>query len=179
MLKGTAPADKIDGQIVFIGTSAIGLKDMRSTPIDDAVPGVEVHAQLAEQMLTQDFLARPDFADGAEFLYLGLIGIPFVLLLPRLSAGRHGDRWRRLHRHRAGRALACLLEYDLLFDPIYPPVTLAAIYVSGTALAFMRTERERAAIRSGLQPLPVARMGRAGRRRSPSCELGGEPARSR
>ena len=38
-------------------------------------------------------------------------------------------------------------EYDLLFDPIYPPVTLAAIYVSGTALAFMRTERERAAIR--------------------------------
>ena len=36
---------------------------------------------------------------------------------------------------------------DLLFDPIYPPVTLAAIYVSGTALAFMRTERERAAIR--------------------------------
>jgi adenylate cyclase len=38
-------------------------------------------------------------------------------------------------------------EYDLLFDPIYPPATLAAIYISGTALAFMRTERERAAIR--------------------------------
>ena len=74
VLKGTAPTDKIDGQIVFIGTSAIGLKDMRSTPVDSAVPGVEVHAQLAEQMLTQDFLARPDFADGAEFLYLGLIG---------------------------------------------------------------------------------------------------------
>src|SRR5204862_6745105 len=36
---------------------------------------------------------------------------------------------------------------DLLSDPIYPPVTLAPIYVSGTALAFMRTERERAEIR--------------------------------
>ena len=107
--EGHGAADKIDGQIVFIGTSAIGLKDMRSTPVDDAVPGVEVHAQLAEQMLTQDFLARPDFADGAEFLYLGLIGILFVLLLPRLSAGAHGDRRGGLHRHRACRALACLL----------------------------------------------------------------------
>src|SRR5262245_4134907 len=63
VLKGTAPAAKLDGHVVFIGTSAIGLKDMRSTPVDDAVPGVEVHAQLAEQMLTQNFLARPDFAD--------------------------------------------------------------------------------------------------------------------
>jgi adenylate cyclase len=38
-------------------------------------------------------------------------------------------------------------QYDLLFDPIYPPATLAAIYVSGSAVAFMRTERERASIR--------------------------------
>ena len=34
VLNGTVPADKIDGQIVFIGTCAIGLKDMRSTPVD-------------------------------------------------------------------------------------------------------------------------------------------------
>ena len=59
--KGTAPPDKLEGQIVFIGTSAIGLKDLRNTPVDDAVPGVEVHAQLAEQMLEQEFLARPDY----------------------------------------------------------------------------------------------------------------------
>ena len=88
VLKDEVPPDKLDGQIVFIGTSAIGLKDLRSTPVEDSVPGVEVHAQLAEQMLEQEFLARPDFADGAEFLYLAAIGALFVLLLPRLSAGR-------------------------------------------------------------------------------------------
>jgi adenylate cyclase len=147
VLKGTAPADKIDGQVIFIGTSAIGLKDMRSTPVDDAVPGVEVHAQLAEQMLTQDFLARPDFADGAEFLYLGIIGILFVLLLPRLSAGRMAIVAAIFIGIGLVVPWLAFSEYDLLFDPIYPPVTLAAIYVSGTALAFMRTERERAAIR--------------------------------
>jgi adenylate cyclase len=38
-------------------------------------------------------------------------------------------------------------EAHLLFDPIYPPVTLAAIYVSGSALGFMRAERDRREIR--------------------------------
>jgi adenylate cyclase len=147
VLGDKVPPEKLDGHIVFVGTSAIGLKDMRSTPVEDAVPGVEIHAQLAEQMLDQDFLARPDFADGAEFLYLGAIGLLFVLLLPRLRAGRMAI----VAAIFVGIGLAvpwiAFSQYDLLFDPIYPPLTLAAIYVSGTALAFMRTERERAAIR--------------------------------
>jgi adenylate cyclase len=174
VLKGTVPADRIEGQVVFIGTSAIGLKDMRSTPTNDSVPGVEVHAQLAEQMLEQEFLLRPDFADGAEFLYLAAIGLLFVVLLPRLSAGRMAIV--------AGIFIAIGLavpwfafsEYYLLFDPIYPPVTLAVIYVSGTALAFMRTERERAVIRGAfglyLSPDVVERLAR----HPELLQLGGE-----
>lgn len=148
VLNGTVPAEKIEGCIVFIGTSAIGLKDMRSTPTEDSVPGVEIHAQVVEQILSQTFLNRPDYADGAEFLYLAAIGIVFILLLPRLPAGRM-----------AAVAVALIgigilvpwLAFDrirLLFDPIYPPVTLAAIYVAGSSLSFMRTERERREIRS-------------------------------
>ena len=147
VLSDKVSAEKLEGQVVFVGTSAIGLKDIRSTPVGGPVPGVEVHAQLAEQMLEGEFLARPDFADGAEIVYLATIGLLFVVLLPRLRAGRM--------------ALVAILfiaiglvvpwlafsQYDLLFDPIYPPVTLAAIYVSGSAVAFMRTERERASIR--------------------------------
>ncbi|MBM3649099.1 MAG: adenylate/guanylate cyclase domain-containing protein, partial [Alphaproteobacteria bacterium] len=147
VLSGTAPKDKIDGHVVFVGTSAIGLKDLRSTPVDDSVPGVEVYAQLAEQMLEQEFLLRPDFANGAEFLYLAVIGALFIILLPRLSAGRMAI----VAAIFIGIGLLvpwfAFTEYHLLFDPIYPPATLAVIYVSGTALAFMRTERERAEIR--------------------------------
>jgi len=174
VLKGTAPAARLDGHVVFIGTSAIGLKDMRSTPVDDAVPGVEVHAQLAEQMLTQDFLARPDFADGAEFLYLGLIGILLVVLLPRLSAGRTAIVAAIFIGVGFAVPWFAFSEYHLLFDPVYPPLTLAAIYVSGTALAFMRTERERAAIRGAfglyLSPQVVEQVAR----RPELLQLGGE-----
>ena len=34
-------------------------------------------------------------------------------------------------------------EQHLLFDPIYPSATLAGIYISGSALAFIRAERDR------------------------------------
>ena len=147
VLKDEAPREKIENNVIFIGTSAIGLKDIRSTPVDTNVPGVEVHAQLSEQMLEQVFLARPDFADGAEFLYLAAIGLLFVLLLPRLSAMRMAVVAAIFVAIGFIVPWLAFSEYDLLFDPIYPPLTLAAIYVSGTALAFMREERERAAIR--------------------------------
>ncbi|WP_421998397.1 CHASE2 domain-containing protein [Reyranella sp.] len=147
VLDGKAPPDRLEGNVVFVGTSAIGLKDLRATPIDSAVAGVEVHAQLAEQMLEQKFLSRPDFADGAELLYLAAIGALFVFLLPRLAAGRMAITAAVFIAIGLVVPWIAFSRYDLLFDPIYPPVTLAAIYVSGTALAFMRTERERSAIR--------------------------------
>jgi len=174
VLKDEVPAEKLEGQVIFVGTSAIGLKDLRNTPVQDGVPGVEVHAQLAEQMIEQQFLARPDYADGAEFLYLAAVGLLMVLLLPRLSAGRMAFVAAVL----IGAGLVvpwfAYSQYHLLFDPIYPPATLAAIYVGGTSLAFMRTERERAEIRGAfgmyLSPDLVEQLAR-----NPSLlQLGGE-----
>jgi len=174
ILNDEVPAEKIEGNVFFVGTSAIGLKDLRNTPVQDAVPGVELHAQLAEQMLEQKFLARPDYADGAEFLYLAIIGLLLVVLLPRLSAGKMAV----VATVFIGIGLAvpwiAYSNYQLLFDPIYPPVTFAAIYVGGTALAFMRTERERAQIRGAfgmyLSPDLVEQLAR-----NPSLlQLGGE-----
>ena len=147
VLNGSASLEKLDSHIVFIGTSAVGLQDIRSTPIEGTVPGVEVHAQLAEQMLTKTFLVRPEIANGAEFIYLTLIGLLFVWLMPRLSAGRMAV----VAAVFIGVALVApwfaFSEMRLLFDPIYPPVTLAAIYIIGSAMAFMQAEKERAEIR--------------------------------
>ena len=136
---------------------------MRSTPVDDAVPGVEVHAQLAEQMLTQDFLARPDFADGAEFLYLGLIGILFVLLLPRLSAGRMAIV--------AAIFIGIGLAVPWFAFSEYRPAVRSGLSAGDLGGDLRqrhgaRLHAHRARARGDprrLRPLPVARRGRAGR----------------
>jgi adenylate cyclase len=145
----SAPKEKLEGHIVFIGTSAIGLKDLRNTPLEQAIPGVSVHVQMVEQMLTGTYLERPDYAKGAETLYLVLIGILLLVLMPRLKPG--------------AMALVTLLltvgvgmigpwiafsQLRMLIDPIYPAATLALMYVSATAFRFMKTEAERAAVRS-------------------------------
>jgi adenylate cyclase len=147
VIRGTVKDDLIDSNVVFIGTSAVGLKDLRNTPLQDAIPGVEIHAQIVEQVLSQMFLERPDYADGAEFLYLMAIGLAFVLMLPRLSAGTMALVAAGFIGVGIVVPYLAFIQFRLLFDPIYPPATLAAIYISGSALAFMRAERDRREIR--------------------------------
>jgi adenylate cyclase len=174
VMKGTAPVDKLNGNIVFIGTSAVGLKDLRNTPIEDSVPGVEVHAQLVEQMLTGIYLERPDYADGAEFLYLAAIGLAFVLLLPRLSASSMALVAVGFIGIGVAVPWIAFSEARLLFDPIYPPATLAAIYISGSALAFMRAERDRKEIRGAFSLYLPRDQVEAIARNPKLLELGGE-----
>ncbi len=51
VLDGTVPPGRLRGHLVIFGTSAVGLLDIKTTPVDDAMPGVEVHAQLLENIL--------------------------------------------------------------------------------------------------------------------------------
>ena len=147
VLKDTVPTDKIDGHIIFVGTSAVGLKDLRNTPLQSSVPGVEIHAQIVEQILSRNFLDRPDYADGAEFLYLAAIGLIFIILLPRLKAATMFLVAALFIAIGIAVPWLAFTRIHLLFDPIYPPVTLAAIYITGSALSFMRAERDRREIR--------------------------------
>src|SRR5262249_24989181 len=70
----------ITGNIVFVGTSAPGLQDIRMTPLGENVPGVSLHAQAVEQILSGHFLSRPDWANGLEILSVILLGSVVVLL---------------------------------------------------------------------------------------------------
>ena len=73
------------GQIVLIGSSAQGLLDLRFSPFGP-IPGVEIHAQALEQILSGHFLTRPGWARGAEALTLMLAGLAIGLLALRAQA---------------------------------------------------------------------------------------------
>ena len=51
VLNGAWPPDRLRGRLVLIGTSAVGLLDIKTTPVEPAMPGVEVHAQILENVL--------------------------------------------------------------------------------------------------------------------------------
>ncbi|BBD07690.1 CHASE2 domain-containing protein [Desulfovibrio ferrophilus] len=72
---------ELKGKIVFLGTSAAGLKDLRATPFDPVMPGVEVHATVVDNILQKDFIQRPAWAPGLEFMVLIASGLLTTALL--------------------------------------------------------------------------------------------------
>jgi len=86
VLGGTANKRLIARHMVMVGTSAVGLEDLRATPLVSALPGVEVHAQLLESILSNSMLIRPNYALGMELVFLALSGLLIILLVPRLGA---------------------------------------------------------------------------------------------
>ena len=78
------PAD-LKGKIVLVGTTAPGLFDLRSTPVDSVYPGVEIHANLINGMLDGNIKQKPPYVLGAEVLLLFLTGLTMALLLPLLN----------------------------------------------------------------------------------------------
>src|SRR6516165_4854218 len=87
VLSGSFDPALFADHIVLVGTSAAGVvNDLQATPIAPDVPGVEIHAQLLEQLLQGAFLVRSDWAVGAEILFTLLVGIGLILALPRIGA---------------------------------------------------------------------------------------------
>lgn len=70
VLDGTVPRQRIKGHFVLVGTSAVGLLDLKSTPVDNAMPGVEIQAQLLETILADKILIRPNYATTIELIVL-------------------------------------------------------------------------------------------------------------
>lgn len=88
VLNGALPAGQLKGKIVLLGTTAPGLLDLRVTPVGEAYPGVETHANVMSGMLDGKILIKPDYGLGYEVLVLVLSGLLLAFALPRLSAPR-------------------------------------------------------------------------------------------
>ena len=86
VLKDRVPPGSLKDKIVLIGATASALEDLRATPIDSVLPGVEVHANMIAGMLDQEFKRRPWFTYGAEATLLLLGGVTLAVLIPLLTA---------------------------------------------------------------------------------------------
>ena len=85
VMKGTVPKEKLAGKIVLIGTTAPGLLDLRATPVGNAYPGVEIHANLISGILDGTIKQAPPWTYLANLALIIVIGIALSIILPILS----------------------------------------------------------------------------------------------
>jgi adenylate cyclase len=138
---------RIGGHIVFVGASAAGLLDRRITALGEAVPGVTIHAQIAEQIIAQDFLTRPDWAKGLETVVTVMAGAMVAWLLTRVGARYAAAVIGGVSALLVGGAWIAFSEFKLLVDPVYPSLSALAVHFAVTALLYLTTDREKRFIR--------------------------------
>jgi adenylate cyclase len=162
VIAGKVDPQKIAGKLVLLGTSAIGLLDVKTTPLDSAIPGVEIHAQLLEAALTNSLLTSPNYFTFVEIAVAVFAAGLIALLAPAVSALALfalavataavliGTSWTLFSRH------------DLLFDVTFPLIAMAAVYVSVVGYGYFREQADRRRIRSAfgqyLSPTLVERL---------------------
>ena len=165
VLEKTVAPDQIAGKLVLIGTSAVGLNDIKTTPVSPAMPGVEIHAQVLESALTGAVISQPNYGIAVEFttaLLFGLLVIAFapmfgpvtlVALGAVFASGLIGTSWYFYAQHR------------LLIDFTYPLISTTAIYLTLIFSSFVREQAQRRQIRSAfgqyLSPALVEQLAQA------------------
>ena len=140
-------APLIEGNIVFVGTSAAGLLDIRATPLGQNVPGVSLHAQALEQMLTGKFLSRPDWADGLEVVAVAAVGLLVAVTIALFSP------WIAVSAGMAVSAAYLVLSWHafrswgFLVDPVAPILASLAAQFATVGFRLLVTDKERRHIR--------------------------------
>jgi len=77
--------EDIAGKFILIGTSAYGLMDLRSTPMDSVIAGVEIHANLIDNLLHNDMLSKPAWSELADLSIIILILFISIFVYSRVS----------------------------------------------------------------------------------------------
>jgi len=140
--------EKLNNRIAFIGTSAEGLKDIRSTPLNIFIPGVEIHANVTEQILQSDFLYRYDvIADNIEALFILTIGMMMVIASLYAGAVMLTLIVTMAVSLAIGLSYMAYIDMGMLFDPVYPSISLIIIFIVSMILNYIRTESQAKEIR--------------------------------
>ncbi|HWR04851.1 MAG TPA: adenylate/guanylate cyclase domain-containing protein [Humidesulfovibrio sp.] len=143
IMDGKADPALLNGKIAFVGTSAAGLKDLRATPFTAVYPGVETHATILDNILTQDFISIPDYAPAVELAATLFSGILITLLVTWARAvwivvplvGMAFGMWEGTSY--------LMSSMRVYISPLYSYIILGANFALLTLIKFWREEKQK------------------------------------
>ena len=147
ILDGSVPPGAVAGRIVLVGSSAVGLADLRPTPLNPFEPGVAIHAAGLEQMLLGQALIRPIAAPVAELFAAGVAGVlvaglvaltPLWLAICVVLVVLGCAAWGSFHLFAAD---------GLLIDPVPLAVAVVAVFAVSILARIVLSERDKSRLR--------------------------------
>jgi adenylate cyclase len=148
VLDNNVPVDMISKKLVLIGTSAVGLNDIKTTPASSAMPGVEVHAQVLESALTGAVVQQPSYGVALEFFAAMILGLLVIAFAPNLGPATLVGVGALFASLLVGTSWYFYQYHRLLIDFTYPLLSTTAIYLTLIFSSFVREQAQRRQIRS-------------------------------
>jgi adenylate cyclase len=162
VLNGTADPTLIKGKLTIVGTSAVGLLDIRAVPTEPVIPGVEVHVQLIEAALHKKWLSRPNYFIGGELALILFGGLAMIILVPWAGAKWTMGLFLLVSGGAGGTSWYLFAEHRLLFDAGYAVISILLLYTVLTYTGYAKEEANRRQTRDAfskyLSPDMVARV---------------------
>ncbi|MBI2069408.1 MAG: CHASE2 domain-containing protein [Elusimicrobia bacterium] len=142
VIQGKVAPEAFKNKLVLVGLTAAGLSNVYVTPVGHNFPGIDIVANIADNLFNKRFLVRPSWNFPAELAAILMVGLFVSLMLPRLKAGTGAGV-------SLGLLLAMLAAGTYLFKTgqwlkvTYPSFLLAVGYLVVFSKKFLVTERKK------------------------------------
>lgn len=142
ILHDNIPEDTFKGKIVLVGVTATGAYDLRFTPFE-LFPGLEIHANVIDSILTEDFLYQPAAVELLDILAI-VVGCIFLgIVVPRTGVTLGAMSFCVAF---FGYYLLCQYLFTnsgWILNLIYPLSAYLLIYISITAYEYFSESKQK------------------------------------
>lgn len=161
VVKGRVTPALLKNKILFVGATAMGVYDMRVTPFDGNTPGVEVHATIADNIISGRFIQQGFFEAWIDILFIVVMGSIAYFLTTRLRLYSAIPVILLLSAGYLWMSYAFFVQGHWV-SMIYPPIAALTALLVGESFRFLVLERSarkmRAMFSSYLSDKLVARL---------------------
>ena len=147
ILDGTVDSAVFSNKIVFIGTSAPGLKDLRATPLTGEMAGVEVHATIIDNILAGDILLKPGWIIAVDALAIAFMGTFLTLLMHKGRAVLSFVAAILMLVLPMGLGYYLFSQHHFVFVPIWPIISVGLTYPILTLIRYWQEEMQKRQVR--------------------------------
>ncbi len=143
ILNENVPETVLKDKIVLVGATTTGIFDLRVTPFGTVFPGLEVHANIVDSILRNDFLQQPEWAKIFDIMAIVIAGIFLGYVLPRAGVISGALAGIGLF---SGYILLCYFLFyakGFILNLVYPLSVMLFIYVAITAYSYLAESKQK------------------------------------
>lgn len=147
IVSGRIDLAPLRGKTLFLGATALGVYDMRVTPFHPNAPGVEVHAAVADDILSERYIRRTGLQSLFDLIMIVLLGGLSFYMTARMRLQRAIPAVLLLGAAYVGLSYWLFLQGQWV-SMVYPPLAAATALLVGGGFRYMVLERNARAMRA-------------------------------